>query len=267
MEGLENLSQEEREMLNNAVEESFKEVKPIDVQHTNTSRFSSAEWYEEVQKTEVTIAGLGGIGSWTALLISRLNPLRMYLVDPDVVDRSNLGGQLYNRLGCGYNKTDETVVNLSNFSNYNSVVSIAGSIENTVLSTKVLITGFDNMPARFKAFRRWSEMVKITPKKDRKKCLFIDGRMAAEEIQIFCIRGDDDYYMEKYETEFLFSSEEAEPTVCSYKQTSYCASLIGGLITNLFINHCHNLCYSIIPRSLPFYTTYNALTMFLEAKS
>ena len=61
--------------------------------------------------------------------------------------------------------------------------------------------------------------------------------------------------------------EEAEEAPCSYKQTSFCASMIGSLITNLYVNFCANRCNPLIERSLPFITEYNAETMFLKVES
>ena len=39
-----------------------------------TSRFSSAPWFDEAQKLNVLIAGLGGIGSNVAYNIGRIHP-------------------------------------------------------------------------------------------------------------------------------------------------------------------------------------------------
>jgi len=36
---------------------------------TSTSRFSSAVWYNKVQEKIITLAGLGGIGSYVAFLV------------------------------------------------------------------------------------------------------------------------------------------------------------------------------------------------------
>jgi len=72
--------------------------------------------------------------------------------------------------------------------------------------------------------------------------------------------------MKEYEEKWLFSDEEAESTVCSYKQTSYCANLIASIMTNLFVNWITNQCSPLVERSLPFFTEYTAEQMFLKTE-
>lgn len=66
---------------------------------------------------------------------------------------------------------------------------------------------------------------------------------------------------------YLFSDFEADPTVCSYKQTTFMANMIGSVIVNLFVNFIANKCNPLIDRDLPFYTEYNAETMYFKTIS
>ena len=68
-----------------------------------TSRFSGAIWYSAIQSKTITLAGVGGIGSYVGFLLARLKPDRLYLYDSDVVEQANMSGQLYgsNDLGQG----------------------------------------------------------------------------------------------------------------------------------------------------------------------
>jgi hypothetical protein len=126
-----------------------------------------------------------------------------------------------------------------------------------------MICGFDNMEARRIFFRTWKRQL-IVEEASPREFLFIDGRLSAEEFQIFCIRGDDVKNQQLYESEYLFADEEAEPTICSYKQTSFAACMIASFIVNLFVNFTTNLCEPLIDRELPFLTTYQADTMYLN---
>ena len=72
--------------------------------------------------------------------------------------------------------------------------------------------------------------------------------------------------MARYEEEFLFDDSEADETVCSMKQTSYLAAMIGSIITNLFTNWCANLVEPIVPYDLPFFTEYNAQHMIFKTE-
>ena len=129
-----------------------------------------------------------------------------------------------------------------------------------------MICGFDNMAARKAFYNRWKFHVMSLSKEEREKCLFIDGRLAAEEFQVFCIKGSDTYLMQKYENEWLFDDTEAEETLCSYKQTSFCANMIASVMVNLFVNFIANQCKPLIERELPFYTNYDAERMHFKTE-
>ena len=45
-----------------------------------TTRFSSAEWYKKIQELDIILAGIGGIGSYVAFLLSRLRPKSLFLL-------------------------------------------------------------------------------------------------------------------------------------------------------------------------------------------
>lgn len=228
-----------------------------------TSRFNSAIWFDKTRKQDVTIAGLGGIGSYVVFMLSRLDVNTMTLYDPDIVERVNLSGQLYNSNQIGDYKVDAAANMIANYSNYYSFVAEHEKLDENSMISKVTICGFDNMKARKDAFRNWTNFVARLPEEERGECLFIDGRLAAEELQVFCIKGDDTDGERRYEP-YLFSDSQAAPTVCSYKQTTFMANMIGSIIVNLFINFVANQCNPLIDRDLPFYTEYNAETMYFK---
>lgn len=227
------------------------------------SRFNSAIWFDKTRKQDVTIAGLGGIGSYVVFMLSRLDVNTMTLYDPDIVERVNLSGQLYNSNQIGDYKVDAAANMIANYSNYYSFVAKHEKLDENSMISKVTICGFDNMKARKDAFRNWTNFVARLPEEERGECLFIDGRLAAEELQVFCIKGDDTDGERRYEP-YLFSDSQAAPTVCSYKQTTFMANMIGSIIVNLFINFVANQCNPLIDRDLPFYTEYNAETMYFK---
>lgn len=225
-----------------------------------TERFSSAIWFNEIQNKTVILAGLGGIGSYVAFLLSRMNLQGIYMYDDDIVEEVNMAGQLYSYSDIGRKKVDAMASRMAQMSRYYATFSINDRYTNESQTEDIMICGFDNMAARQVFFSKWMDHVRSKSEEDKKKCLFIDGRLAAEEFQIFCIRGDDDYNITKYNNEFLFSDEEADETLCSYKQTSYMANIIGSIIVNLFTNFVANSIADNI-RELPFLTTYDGSTM------
>ena len=229
-----------------------------------TSRFSSAAWFNNVQAKIVTLAGIGGIGSYVAFLLSRLHIRSLYLYDDDRVELANLSGQLYSRSSIGRTKVDAMCTTLGEFSDYYDYMAIPERFTEESSATPIMICGFDNMSARKTFFNKWKALRDQATPEDLKTMLFIDGRLAAEEFQVLCLRGDDDYNIAKYEKDYLFDDSEAMETLCSYKQTTFMANMIGSIIVNLFVNFCANECDPLIPRDMPFLTEYNAETMFFK---
>lgn len=229
-----------------------------------TSRFSGAIWFDNIQTKTITLAGVGGIGSYVAFLLSRLHPQTLYLYDDDIVEAGNMSGQLYSANDIGQHKVNAIASMISDYSNYYDYVTYADRFVEISGATNIMICGFDNMEARKIFYNSWKSLVATLPEEERKTCLFIDGRLAAESFQVLCIKGDDVHSMKKYEQEFLFHDSEAEETICSYKQTTFMANMIASVMVNLFVNFCANECNPLIPRDLPFFTEYSADTMYFK---
>lgn len=248
------------------VEEEERDFIPPNITTTiteeSTSRFSSAEWFSKISRQDVTLAGLGGIGSWAALLLGRCRPESLSIYDFDTVESVNMAGQLYGTQDLGSYKTHTIIGNLRNYCNYFSINQYTGRYTEESRATNIMICGFDNMEARKIFYNRWKarSMQSFTPE----SCLFIDARLNAEEWQIFAIRGTDTYRMKEYEDKWLFNDDEVEEALCSYKQTSFCASMIASYIVNIFVNFVANMCEPIIDRDVPFLTEYDAKTMYLK---
>ncbi len=232
----------------------------------STTRFSGAAWFNYVHSTDILVAGVGGIGSWLAFMLSRLNPAHITLIDDDQVDASNMAGQLFRSSDIGRPKVDAVKDIIQCFSRYYQVHTFNRRINSNDTVPKILMCGFDNMEARKAAYQCWKRGLEYLSEAERADALFIDGRLSAETLQVFCISGDAPYYMQEYEANWLFSDAEAESTVCSYKQTSYCANLIASMMTNLFVNWCTNHCNPLVDRSLPFMTEYAAEQMYLKTE-
>lgn len=262
-------SEEEQAILDQAVEDAHQEIPTNSATllvDEATSRFSSAIWYENIQKKTVILAGVGGIGSYVGFLLARMKPASMFIYDDDIVEAVNMSGQLYGQSDLGRPKISALTEMIRNYAGYSSVFAINERFTNESEALDVMICGFDNMAARKLFFNKWLSHVQSKSEEERKNCLFIDGRLAAEEFQVLCIKGDDEYNINRYNNEFLFSDAEADRTICSYKQTTFCANMIASYMVNLFVNFCANQCEPVIDRDLPFLTTYNAETMYLKTE-
>lgn len=263
------LSEEEQAILDQAVEDAHQEIPTNSATllvDEATSRFSSAIWYENIQTKTIILAGVGGIGSYVGFLLARMKPASMFIYDNDIVETVNMSGQLYGQSDLGRSKVSALAEMIRNYAGYSSVFAINERFTDESEASDIMICGFDNMEARKLFFNKWLSHVQSKPEEERKNCLFIDGRLAAEEFQILCIKGDDEYNINRYNNEFLFSDAEADETICSYKQTTFCANMIASYMVNLFVNFCANQCGPLIDRDLPFLTTYNAETMYLKTE-
>ena len=263
------LSEEEQAILDQAVEDAHQEIPTNSATllvDEATSRFSSAIWYENIQKKTVILAGVGGIGSFCGFLLARMKPISMFIYDDDIVEAVNMSGQLYGQSDLGRPKVSALAEMIRNYADYSSVFAIKERFTEESEASDIMICGFDNMAARKLFFNKWVNHVQSKPEEERKNCLFIDGRLAAEEFQVLCIKGDDEYNINRYNNEFLFSDAEADETICSYKQTTFCANMIASYMVNLFVNFCANQVGPLIDRDLPFLTTYNAETMYLKTE-
>ena len=263
------LSEEEQAILDQAVEDAHQEIPTNSATllvDEATSRFSSAIWYDNIKKKTVTLAGVGGIGSYVGFLLARMKPAFMFIYDDDIVEAVNMSGQLYGQSDLGRPKVSALAGMIRNYAGYGNVFAMTERFTDESEASDIMICGFDNMAARRLFFNKWVNHVQSKPEEERKNCLFIDGRLAAEEFQVLCIKGDDEYNINRYNDEFLFSDAEADETICSYKQTTFCANMIASYMVNLFVNFCANQCEPIIDRDLPFLTTYNAETMYLKTE-
>lgn len=232
-----------------------------------TTRFSGASWFDKIQKSRVIIAGIGGIGSNVAFQLARMAPANITLYDEDIVERVNMAGQLYSTNDIGQRKVDAIASMISAYTLAKQVNAVPSKFTDNTEAGDIMICGFDNMAARKIFYNSWKRHVQTLTPDSRVKCLFLDGRLSIDTLQIFCIQGDDKISMDRYETEFLFSDFQAEHTVCSMKQTTYLACMIGSLMVNLFTNFIANSLNPVIPYDLPFFTEYDSPNMLFKTQS
>lgn len=226
----------------------------------STLRFSGAPWFNGVKEADIILAGIGGIGSYVAFLLARTGFNSLTVYDFDTIEKVNLAGQLFRKDQIGQKKT-RAIYNITRdfCDNVGEISMHSTHFDKYSYNAPIMICGFDNMEARKVFFNSWLKYAEEFP---NEPCLFIDGRLAAEEFQIICITSSDKEAIKIYKEKLLFSQEEAEPTVCSYKQTTFAANMIGCLIVNMYINFISSI--NGYYRELPFFTYYNATTVELS---
>lgn len=230
-------------------------------------RFRGAEWFLPAQQN-VTLVGCGGLGSNIAISLCRvMGNKSLYLFDSDTIEPVNLAGQNFGISDIGKEKTATVKEQCENFNpELNVVINDNFGIDS--VTNNITITGLDNMVTRKLVFSKWQELLKEG--EDNKNKLLIDARLSAEMWQVFCITGDNKKAQEVYEDKWLFSDEEAESEVCSYKQTAFAAQMCASFVTNLYVNFCANLRKDEddpTRRYLPFFTEYIASQMVLRQEN
>ena len=233
----------------------------------STTRFSGAEWFNEIQKARIIIAGIGGIGSNVAFQLARMVPANLTLYDDDNIEMVNMAGQLYSYNDIGKYKVNAMADMIYGYTSMKQVLAVQSKFTSDKEPGDIMICGFDNMRARRTFFNSWRNHISDKSVEKRAKCLYLDGRLSMDTLQILCIRGDDQYNIDRYEREFLFTDYEADATICSMKQTTYLACMIGSLMVNLFTNFIANTLNPVIPYDLPFFTEYDAQNMLFKTES
>lgn len=230
-------------------------------------RFNGAEWFDAVQNN-VTLIGAGGLGSNIAVSLSRLLSKKVLnIYDPDYIEYKNLAGQNFSLTDVGCAKASVVAVQCSCFNPSIYAVpniSIFNGFSDQYVP-KATITGLDNMASRSFVYYKWKEKIESTTEDN--PVVLIDARLSAETWQVFCVTSTDKKAQEEYESKWLFTDEEADEGVCTYKQTAFAAQMCASFVTNLYINFCTNCIKKQddpTKRFLPFMTEYDATQMILR---
>lgn len=215
--------------------------------HSRFDRFKDATWFQQ-QGENILVGGAGGISSWLVLLLTRagFSPI---VYDHDVYEQINMAGQFMKGSDVGKSKVQALKENINLFCD--EVISVeAKKIDLTSPTHHYVICGFDNMRARSDMFHSWKKQYGNDP-----NAIFIDGRLTAEQLQIYCIRGSS-LDMERYETNALFDDSEVAEAPCTFKQTSHAAAMIAAHMVGFFTNHVVNVIEKKDVRSVPFFWEY-----------
>lgn len=229
----------------------------------HSSRFKDAPWFP-TEETNVVVGGAGGIGSWLTLMLSRAGFFPV-VYDFDRLEEHNLAGQLYTKLDAEQNvlKVDALKGLCKHFADTDITV-MSEKYTKDSMSHHYVFSAFDNMQARKDMFGSWKEYVKewkefkdiaVMSKETNiniTEPIFIDGRLTAEQMQIFCVTPDK---IEEYE-KHLFDDTEVQDAPCTMKQTSHSAAMIASHMVGFFTNHMTNNAVGEKDRTVPFFWEY-----------
>lgn len=213
-------------------------------------RVKGAPWFPLLHKRDIMVLGQGGIGSWTSLLLSRLGA-NLYLYDMDTYEDHNMTGQIFIQSGIGKNKAEAAKELIKLASPDCEVEAIAEKYTTDSPTNDIVVCGFDNMVTRKVAFINWKLQLEVYPER-AKDFFFQDGRLLAEQFQIFNIPGDRHDLINEYQKDWLFDDSEATEGDCTFKQTSHVAAMIASKMVGFVTNWATNANAGKMIRVVPF---------------
>jgi len=216
------------------------------------TRFQSAPWMDF--NDYFTIIGVGGIGSWTAYLLTKIG-YKCHIYDDDTLDELNMGSQFYSNKFVKQPKVDafkSTLALLSKDDSENIILTTSARYKEGDTISDFLLCCVDNMSTRKLSSEEWYK--KQCEAEWMNPCLYIDSRMDAEYYEVFCIYNEETY--QRY-VKTLFEDSAVADAPCSFKSTPQTAALISGTIVTCVVNHITNIndeiAESIGIRSVPFH--------------
>ena len=186
----------------------------------------------EERKLRITIIGVGGIGSHTALALARMGFHDLTLIDDDAVSLQNCSSQGFDMGDVGSYKVD--VMRQKIMRAVRCVPTIKKvRIDSTsdVLYTDVLIMAVDSMQARKEIF----DVYFAKPDHHLKASHVINPSMGGEYMNIDCYDGDacDVGDESKAFADAWFTDDEGLQETCTTKATIYTTLLIAGTICKI----------------------------------
>jgi len=222
-------------------------------------RFKDAPWYSNY---EIGIGGVGGIGSWLAVMLAKAGHT-LYLYDFDTVEIHNLGGQLYRKSSIGKPKTQELRELCAALAD-NTKVNAMGKFDENSAVANIMFSCFDNITTRKKLAEKWyKHQISKTPdmKRPNDVNVLIDGRMEAETAIIYVVDGKKSY--DRYKAEW-FEEDEVPMQACTFRTTSHNPAILAGFMVSILNNVIANKLEKNDHREVPYKIMYELPTLTFD---
>lgn len=169
-------------------------------------------------KEEISIIGVGNIGSQTALALCRLGITKFRLYDPDTVAMHNLSSQSFFLKDIGSYKVNCIAKLLRNINNKVQAYQHRHKFTGKDDYNDYLIIAVDSMKKRRKIAEYMKTDASYLPR------YIIDGRMGGPQLEIYTCVGVDEW--------INTMSDNPDKDPCSARYISYTSMIIGALIAN-----------------------------------
>lgn len=220
----------------------------------SVERFSNAPWFNpQLADLRIAVVGVGGVGSWVAFFLSRLGLFKTITVfDDDEVDTVNLAGQLFSVNELQINKAAAICNIVTQFSPYAAIAPLSRKFTNADVGRfDIIFMCPDNLTTRHQTALKIIE--------DNLDTLIIDGRLLAEQFEVFCVNKTNAL---KYIEEQCPEESSIQDAPCNFRQTTHVASMIGSYMVGILTNHLTNIMNGKSLRKVPYQTRfYTSLIM------
>ena len=183
---------------------------------------------ERLEQCKVTIFGVGAIGRQVALQLAAMGVPWLQLIDPDVVDESNLASQGYLESDLGRPKVQATGEQCQQINHQLEVYELEERFKRSHQIGHIVFNCVDSIDARRLIWEAVKDRVQF----------YGDGRMSAEVLRV--LTAVDDTSRGHYPST-LFTSAEAYQGACTAKSTIYCANVAAGMMLAQFTKYLRNL--------------------------
>ena len=199
--------------------------------------------------SEITVIGLGGIGSTVVPLLSIMGWNKIIGWDDDKLEDHNLSSTTYPTSYIGDSKVKAASDTAMVYTDHQT--KFEGNEAKWKASDGIgykVITCLDNMDTRLEAYEAWRQIVHDSNAHDMvcRNGFFIDLRMSALSLEMITITCRTGGFLDKteeiYEKHWVPDSQ-IEPAPCTMKHTIFASSIIGGLGVNQVFNCVANKPY------------------------
>ncbi len=176
---------------------------------------------ERIAGCKATVLGVGAIGRQVALQLAAVGVPWLQLVDPDIVEESNLASQGYLEADLGRIKVDATAEQCHRINGELEITPVIARYRRTLEVGNAVFCCVDRIEVRQFIWNAVKDCVDF----------WADGRMSAEVLRVLtaCDPPSRQYYPST-----LFTAEEAYAGSCTAKTTIYCANIAAGVMLSQF---------------------------------
>jgi len=167
----------------------------------------------------ITMIGVGGIGSFAAIVFGKMGVGDLYLKDKDVIEDVNIATQLlpFNEIDEEKAKIVAGMVEYFGGQAKFEASNVTSDTDPGEITNQIIVSGVDSIKARKTIW----EIVKKTESQ-----WYLDARMAAEEFHIFCVDMEDPEWYDKALSE---NDDDSIPDLpCTEKATIYTGAMAAG---------------------------------------